>query len=64
MDDKEKLELAQLRAEHKKIVEQRRKYTARRLVRISLLEKKAIAAGLFVTDKEVDDEMKRRAAKK
>ena len=60
----EKEELLKLREEHNKLVLQRQKYTLRRLVKISLLEKKAIAAGIIITDKEIDDEIRRRQAKK
>lgn len=38
-----------------------RKYNARRLVRQSLLIAKAVAAGITVSDKEVDAEINKRA---
>ena len=57
----EQKELEVLRKEHHKLIAQRQKYTQRRLVRVSLLEQKAVKAGLFVTDKEVDDEVARRS---
>jgi len=49
-----------------KMVDQRKKYHFRRIVKIDLLTEKARAAGLFVTDKEVDDEVikKNKAYKK
>lgn len=58
MTDKEKIDA------YEKVVEQRKKYTLRRTVRLSLIEAKAIKAGLTVTDAEVDTEIKKRAAKK
>lgn len=61
MDNEKEKRLAELELEHSKLVAQRQKYTQRRLVRVSLLEQKAVKAGLFVTDKEVDDEIARRA---
>lgn len=45
------------------MIEQRRKYTQRRLIKISLLEKKCKEKGIVVTDKEIDDELKRRNKK-
>jgi hypothetical protein len=44
-----------------KMLEQRKKYHFKRQIRVQLLNEKAIKAGLFVTDKEVDDEIARRA---
>lgn len=41
-----------------------RKYAARRVVRQSLLIAKAAAAGVTVSDKEVDAEIAKRSAKK
>jgi len=58
MTDKEKIDA------YEKVVEQRKKYTLRRTVRLALIEQKAIKAGLTVTDAEVDAEIKKRAAKK
>jgi len=58
MTDKEKID------GYNKMVEQRKKYTLRRTVRLALIEQKAIKAGLTVTDAEVDTEIKKRAAKK
>jgi len=58
MTDKEKIDA------YEKVVEQRKKYTLRRTVRLALIEQKAIKAGLTVTDAEVDTEIKKRAAKK
>lgn len=43
-----------------KMIEQRKKYHFKRQVRIDLLMRKAIKAGLFVTDKEVDLEIAKR----
>jgi len=60
----EQKELNLLRVEHKKLVDQRKKYTLRRLVKVSLLEQKAIAKGIIVTDSEIDKEIARRASLK
>ena len=60
----EQKELNLLRVEHKKLVDQRKKYTLRRLVKVSLLEQKAIAKGIIVTDIEIDKEIARRASLK
>lgn len=47
-----------------KMIEQRRGYTARRLVKVSLIMAKAVKAGIVVTEAEVDAEIKKRAMKK
>jgi len=60
----EQKELNLLRVEHKKLVDQRKKYTLRRLVKVSLLEQKAIAKGIIVTNSEIDKEITRRASLK
>jgi len=60
----EQKELNLLRVEHKKLVDQRKKYTLRRLVKVSLLEQKAIAKGIIVTNSEIDKEIARRASLK
>jgi len=62
IDEQKELDL--LRVEHKKLVDQRKKYTLRRLVKVSLLEQKAIAKGIIVTDSEIDKEIARRASLK
>jgi len=43
-----------------KMIEDRKKYHFRRQVRIDLTLTKAYANGIFVTPKEVDDEIRRR----
>ena len=60
----EQKELNLLRVEHKKLVDQRKKYILRRLVKVSLLEQKAIAKGIIVTNSEIDKEITRRASLK
>ena len=51
---------SELSPEQKK---QRQKYTYRRMIRQSLLIKKAVAQGITVTDKEVDDELAKKKKK-
>ena len=49
----EQKELNLLRVEHVKLINQRKKYTLRRLVKVSLLEQKAIAKGIIVTNSDL-----------
>jgi hypothetical protein len=48
---------------YEKTLAARKKYHARRQMRIKLLMRKAIESGIVVTDKEVDDYMKKNAKK-
>jgi hypothetical protein len=61
MDNEKEKRLAELELEHSKLVAQRQKYTQRRLIRVSLIMKKAVEKGIIVTDAEVDAEIKKRA---